>query len=49
MKKLFSGEKIISILREAEAGVSARTLCYCRCHLLHLPQEVWRHGCMAVP
>lgn len=28
MKKRFSDEKIISILREAEAGVSARGLCY---------------------
>ena len=27
MKKRFSDEKIISILREAEAGVSARELC----------------------
>ncbi|WP_376786753.1 transposase [Atlantibacter hermannii] len=27
MKKRFSGEQIISILREAEAGVSARELC----------------------
>lgn len=27
MKKRFSDEEIISILREAEAGVSARELC----------------------
>ncbi|PWW11021.1 transposase [Pantoea sp. AG702] len=27
MKKRFSDEQIISILREAEAGVSARQLC----------------------
>ena len=27
MKKRFSHEQIISILREAEAGVSARELC----------------------
>lgn len=27
MKKHFSDEQIISILREAEAGVSARELC----------------------
>ncbi len=27
MKKRFSDEQIISILREAEAGVSARKLC----------------------
>jgi hypothetical protein len=41
MEKYFSDEQIISILREAEAGVSAQTLtqaCYCRRHLLHLPQ-----------
>lgn len=29
MKKRFSDEQIISILREAEAGVSARELRYC--------------------
>ncbi|WP_419762008.1 transposase [Citrobacter portucalensis] len=29
MKKRFSDEQIISILREAEAGVSARELCRC--------------------
>ncbi len=28
MKKRFSDEQIISILREAEAGVSARELCH---------------------
>lgn len=27
MKKRFSGEQIISILREAETGISARELC----------------------
>ncbi|MEZ2578448.1 transposase, partial [Buttiauxella ferragutiae] len=27
MKKRFSDEQIISILREAEAGISARELC----------------------
>ncbi len=36
MKKRFSDEQIISILREAEAGISARELC-CkhafRCHV----------------
>lgn len=47
MKKRFSDEQIISILREAETGVSAHELC--RKHaisnaLLHLAQEVWRHG-----
>ncbi len=48
MKKRFSDEQIISILREAEAGVSARELC--RKHaisdatFLHLAQEVWWHG-----
>jgi hypothetical protein len=39
MKKRFSDEQIISILREAEAGVSARTLpqaCHFRCHVLYL-------------
>lgn len=28
MKKRFSDEKIISILREAETGVSAREICH---------------------
>jgi putative transposase len=30
MKKCFSDQQIISILREAEVGVSARVLCYKR-------------------
>ncbi len=40
MKKRFSDEQIISILREAEAGVSARELWpqarHFRCHLLYM-------------
>ena len=48
MKKCFSDGQIISILREAEAGISARELCrkarHFRQHLLHLTQEVWRYG-----
>lgn len=40
MKKRFSDQQIISILREAEAGISARELCrkhaIFRCHVLHL-------------
>ena len=48
MKTRFSDEQIISILREAEAGVSARELCRKHAislrHLLHLAHEVWRHG-----
>lgn len=47
MKKRFSDEQIISILREAEAGVSARELC--RKHAIsdatfYTAQEVWRYG-----
>ena len=47
MKKRFSDEQIISILREAEAGISARELC--RKHAIPTPplypaQEVWRYG-----
>jgi len=48
MKTRFSDEQIISILREAEAGVLARELC--RKHamseatFLYLAQEVRRHG-----
>ncbi|BBK15356.1 transposase (plasmid) [Klebsiella quasipneumoniae] len=47
MKKRFSDEQIISILREAEAGISARELC--RKHAISdatfIPaQEVWRYG-----
>lgn len=52
MKKCFSDGQIISILREAEAGISARELCrkarHFLHHLLHLTQEVWRYGGMAV-
>jgi len=48
MKKCFSDEQIISILREAEAGVSSRELCrkhaIFRRYLLYLAQEVRRHG-----
>jgi hypothetical protein len=48
MKKRFSDEQIISILREAEAGVSARELC--RKHAISTPRftpgvrsmAVWR-------
>ena len=45
MKKRFSDEQIISILREAEAGVSARELC--RKHAFY----TWRkkYGGMEVP
>lgn len=47
MKKRFSDEQIISILREAEAGGSARELC--RKHAIsdatfYTAQEVWRYG-----
>ncbi len=41
MKKRFSDEQIISILREAEAGVSARELC--RKHAIS-DQWVFEHG-----
>ncbi len=48
MKKCFTDGQIISILREAEAGISARELCrkarHFLHHLLHLTQEVWRYG-----
>jgi hypothetical protein len=47
MKTRFSDEQIISILHEAEAGFGPGTLpqaCYVRGYLLHLAQEVWRHG-----
>ncbi|VGJ54186.1 ORF1 ISSen4 [Klebsiella pneumoniae] len=47
MKKRFSDKQIISILREADAGVSVRELC--RKHAISdatfIPsQEVWQHG-----
>ncbi|VDA38198.1 Putative transposase (identified by ISEscan HMM) [Klebsiella quasipneumoniae] len=47
MKKRFSDEQIISILREAEAGVPARELC--RKHAIsdatfYTGVEVWRYG-----
>ncbi len=49
MKKRFSDEQIISILREAEAGVSARELCRKHAILLTPPftpgvrsMAVWR-------
>ncbi len=47
MKKRFSDEQIISILREAEAGVPARELC--RKHAISdatflAAYEVWRYG-----
>jgi len=42
MKKRFSDEQIISILRETEAGISPRELC--RKHAISDAQEVWRHG-----
>lgn len=44
MKKRFSDEQLISILRAAEAGVSARELC--RKHALYLAQKF---GGMEVP
>jgi len=50
MKKRFSDEKIISILREAEAGVSARELC--RKHAISdATFYTWRkkYGGMEVP
>ncbi len=47
MRKRFSDEQIISILREAEAGVSARELC--RKHAISdtrgvRSMAVWRYG-----
>lgn len=50
MKNRFSDEQIISILREAEAGVSARELC--RKHAISdATFYTWRKkfGCMEVP
>ncbi len=49
MKKRFSDEQIISILREAEAGVSARELC--RKHAISdATFYTWRkYGGMEVP
>ncbi len=50
MKKRFSDEQIISILREAEAGVSARELC--RKHAIsYATFYTWRkkYGGMEVP
>jgi len=50
MKKRFSDEQIISILREAEAGVSARDLC--RKHAISdATFNTWRkkYGGMEVP
>jgi hypothetical protein len=47
MKKRFSDEQIISILREAEAGVSPVSSAVSTpfpMPLLHLAQEVWRYG-----
>jgi len=50
MKKRFYGQQIISILREAEAGVSARE--FCRKHAIsYAAFYTWRKkfGCMQVP
>ena len=48
MKKRFSDEQIICILREAEAGVSARELC--RKHAISDATFTWRkYGGMEVP
>jgi putative transposase len=50
MKKRFSDQQIISILREAEAGVSARELC--RKHAISdATFNTWRkkYGGMEVP
>lgn len=46
MKKRFSDEQIISILREAEAGVSARELCRAR-HFTCLPRKTYIEYCLA--
>ena len=50
MKKRFSEEQIISILREAEAGVSARELC-CKHAISDATFYTWRkkYGGMEVP
>ena len=50
MKKRFSDEQIISILREAEAGVSAREL-YRKHAISDAKFYTWRkkHGDMEVP
>ncbi|TCV03705.1 hypothetical protein EDC54_11334 [Samsonia erythrinae] len=43
MKKRFSDEQTINILREAEAGVSARALCRPRSRLSALKSRYWRN------
>ncbi len=50
MKKRFSDEQIISILREAEAGVSAHELC-CKYTISDASFDTWRkkYGGMEVP
>ena len=51
MKKRFSGEQIISILREAEAGVSASELCRKYAISSDATYYTWRkkYGGMEVP